>query len=140
MEMASTAALTLRPTMAFIKWAKSTAAGTEWVEEVNEIIREKSKQDGHIYLIPPVDMDDELDRVIEVKASELLENELMEWQIDPEKWPIRLSSGLLRQWFTLAYSELVFSMVPDPSIDLVDFLSSPPLQSKGSELAGKTPL
>lgn len=140
MELASTAAVTLRPTMAFIKWMKSTAAGSEWAEEITEVIREKSKQDGHIYLVPLVDGEDEFDRLIDLKSVEFLSNELMEWQVDPELWPPHLSTGLLRQWFTVAYSEMVFNMASVDSGDSVDFLSDSKLQSTSSECLGKTPL
>ncbi len=126
--------------MAFIKWVKSTAVGSEWADEIHETVREKSKQDGHIYLIPPLDGDDELDRVIDQKSVELLSNELIEWQVDPEVWPEHLSNALLRQWFTVAYSEMVFNMVNGETGDLVDFLADSKLQSTPPDPLGITPL
>ena len=132
MKLDSHAALILRPTMPFIKWIKSTISGTEWDEEVLEIIKEKSKQDGHIYLVSPLDSDEDLDRLLTQTASDLLTNELTEWQVDPDLWPIHLTEGLLRQWFTIAYSEMVFNVSPDkdaPMTEMMDFSGNPNLQS-----------
>ncbi len=102
------ATIVLRPTLAFIKWAKSTTTDSEFAEDLNAIIREKAKQDGHTYLIPVCDGDDELAQFIKGKSTDLLSNELSEWQIDPEVWPAELSEGLFRQWFTITFSEMVF--------------------------------
>lgn len=129
MKLSTYAAITLRPTFPFIKWVKSSVSGTEWAEEINEIVKEKSTQDGHIYLVSPIDSEDSLEALITQSAIAWLENELMEWQIDPEFWPSHLDDGLLRRWFTISYSEMVFRS-ETPVDDLVDFSGSPNLKSE----------
>jgi hypothetical protein len=129
MKLDTNAALVLRPTMPFIKWVKSTTNGSEWADEILEVIKEKSKQDGHTYLIPPLDSDEDLDRMLAQNAPDFLTNELTEWQVDPELWPPHLGEGLLRQWFTVSYSEMVFNLLPDDQTERMDFSGNSNLQS-----------
>ena len=108
--LADYAAVTVRPTFPFIKWVREVSRDSEFWDEVNDIIKEKSTRDGHIYLVEPMDSDEDLSRLISRHCAQWIENELIEWQVDPELWPGERPAELFNQWFTVAYSDMVFAI------------------------------
>ncbi|NBV41403.1 hypothetical protein EBR96_01345 [bacterium] len=102
--------IVLRPNFPFIKWIKSAVKGTEFEEDVMGIVAEKSQSEGHIYLLPTRDGIEEIDDLLKSGYRTIFENELMEWQIDPDLWPKELSYPLFQQWFTVAIHDLIFEL------------------------------
>ncbi len=125
--LADHAVIIMRPTLAFVRWIKDAVSKTEFADEYKEILKEKSKQDGHIYLVPILDGDDELDTYLSHHYAGMVQNELIEWQIDPDLWPETLPEALFRQWFTVSFHELVFR--GDPAQESHSQLIDSPLQS-----------
>jgi hypothetical protein len=114
MELTTATALLIKPNFPFIQWVKSVHKGGEFEEDIVEIVKEKSREEGHLYVIEEGIDSEEVDSFLEDRYLRFLEMELVLWQIDPELWPAHKPYDLFRKWFSVVVLEYVIRPIPLP--------------------------
>lgn len=112
MELTQATALIVKANFPFVQWVKSVYKGTEFEDDFADILKEKSKEEGHVYVVQEGIDTDEIDTFLEESYEKLLEMELSLWQIDPDLYPQHTSYSLFRKWFSVSVSEYVVSDTP----------------------------
>jgi hypothetical protein len=118
MELTTATALLIKPNFPFIQWIKSIHKGSEFEEDILSIVKEKSREEGHLYVVEEGIDTDAVDVFLEEAYSRFLEMELDLWQIDPELWPRDCTYAMFRKWFSVGVLEYVIrptlSSLDDP--------------------------
>lgn len=107
MELTTATALLVKANFAFVQWVKSVHKGGEFEEDMAEIVKEKSREEGHLYVEEAGIDTDEIESFLEERYLHILEMELELWQIDPELWPAHKTYDLFRKWFSVVVLEYV---------------------------------
>jgi len=107
MELTTATALLIKPNFPFIQWIKLVHKGSEFEEDIVGIVKEKSREEGHVYVVEEGIDTEAVDDFLEDGYLRFLEMELELWQIDPELWPAHHSYSLFRKWFSVVVLEYV---------------------------------
>ncbi len=107
MELTTATALLIKPNFPFIQWIKSVHKGSEFEEDIVGILKEKSQEEGHLYVVEEGIDTDALGDFLAGDFMRFLEMELELWQIDPELWPVHRTYDLFRKWFSVVVLEYV---------------------------------
>jgi hypothetical protein len=99
--MINRSALIVRPKKPYLDWA----AGLNDAGVTDDL-----DGDETVYLIPEIEDEIEMKRVLTKVFSEIFEQELMAWHTDESAWPQMRSLAMFRQWFELEFHGIVVDL------------------------------
>ena len=81
-----------------------------WVETLGAELPEDWALEGGAYLLDEQETEDDLNRVIDQHAREMMENELAAWEEDTARWPEERGVNQLREWFYVQIAVAAFDL------------------------------
>ena len=92
--MLNRSALIVRPKQPFLDWA---------LQLDDSGLTPDVDGEQTVYLIPEVDDEAGLEKLLKSIFPEIFERELMSWDTEESSWPQRRTLSLFRQWFELEF-------------------------------------
>jgi hypothetical protein len=72
------------------------------------------KENGGIFLIPPFEVPEEMERYIQEMKSGIFDFELTTWSEDEDLWPKKRDTAAFDEWFELEIRDEVMDTVEEP--------------------------
>ena len=75
---------------------------------------ESFKENGGIFLVPPFEVPEEMERYVQEMKPEIFEFELTAWSTDEDLWPLKRDAAAFDEWFDLEIREEVIDTIEEP--------------------------
>ena len=93
MDRINRSAIILRPQDPFVAWINSTGDGAD------PITLQDVYSDHQIYLVTPIETDEDLEAILDEQYLEIFEDQLYAWCTDENLWPQNRDRELFHIWF-----------------------------------------
>lgn len=105
MKMLNRSAISVKLKQPFVDWINSLGDETDELLTLADV-----NQESTCYLVPELEEDEDLERLIEEHYLDILENELFSWAEDTGEWPELLDRDLFDQFIRLEPAFMVFDL------------------------------
>jgi hypothetical protein len=107
MQMINRAVVIVRPKQPLLDWVNATDPPEE------PFTLDQIRGEGTALLVPEVDDERALERVLRRKFPRIFEQELEGWCNDEDTWPVDRSYKVFREWFDVEFHSMVFDLADD---------------------------
>ena len=91
----------------FLHWLNSLPDPDECtLEEINE--------DQSAFLLPEYEDDRRQEYILKKYYKEIFEEQLNDWWVDPDAWPITRDLKTFKKWFDVEFHSMAFDLVDEP--------------------------
>lgn len=97
----------------FVVWNNSLE------EDGRKFPREEVNENPTAYIIPEMEVPEDLENYLQDTYRDLFRNELYKWWRNEEDWPGNLDYKKFREWFEVQYSPVVFDGHPEKGPTLI---------------------
>lgn len=102
----------VRPKKPYVDWANSLDGSDFTLEELQE--------DSSAYLLPEIESDRDVDRILKTYFKRICEHKLEGWCLDEKTWPKINELKIFKQWFEVSLHSMVIDLT-DQALELEEF-------------------
>jgi len=105
MKMLNRSAISVKLRQPFVDWINSVSDSGE-----EEVTLEDVNQESTSYLIPELEEEEDLDKLLDERFLDILENELFSWEEDDGLWPEDIDRALFDEFIRIEPAFMVFDL------------------------------
>ncbi|SFC38008.1 hypothetical protein SAMN05660443_2430 [Marinospirillum celere] len=105
MKMLNRSAISVKLRQPFVDWINSISDAGE-----DEVTLEEVNQESTSYLIPELEEEEDLEKLIAERYLDILENELFSWEEDDSLWPEDIDRALFDDFIRIEPAFMVFDL------------------------------